>query len=66
MPHGSIDLVPIILIKLSRNKLKRDKAKLVEKQGRKATDLNRQPGYLEPGNPASSLEDALQEVFSGP
>ena len=25
MPHGSIDLVPIILIKLSRNKLKRDK-----------------------------------------
>ena len=46
MPHGSIDLVPIILIKLSRNKLKRDKAKLVEKQGRKAMDLSRQPGCL--------------------
>lgn len=66
MPHGSIDLVPIILIRLSRNKLKRDKAKLVEKQGRKATDLSRQPGCLYYGNPASCSKDTIKRMFLMP
>jgi hypothetical protein len=34
------------------NVTKQDKAKLVERQGRKATGLNRQPGYLEKGSSA--------------